>query len=154
MAKPILILLALDPSSVLQLMERALKAAGYKVAIAHDRKGLDTSLQEAIPELVLIGETFCGEKGIDLSAEMLDRFPTLPILLYVEKEKADTARAVLKAGLSGYLVPPLHTDDIVEAVKHSLRRAGHRASARTSAHAPGLTGRRGSVRSRSGSRAR
>ena len=31
----------------------------------------------------------------------------------------------MKAGLSGYLYPPLHTDDIVDAVQRSLARARH-----------------------------
>ncbi len=118
-----LILLALDASPVLQLMERALKAAGYKAAIAQDRDGLDTTLDRAVPALVMIGERFDGFDGIELAAAILDRLPTLPILLYVENEKVGTARTVLHAGLSGYLYPPLRTDDIVEAVKRSLKRA-------------------------------
>ncbi len=123
MAKSELILLALDPSPVLQLMDRALKAAGYKVVVVQDGKALDKTLEESVPALVMLGESFCNEDGIKLSIGLLERFPTLPILLYVDREKSGTAAAVLKAGLSGYLYPPLRTADVVEAVKRSLKRA-------------------------------
>src|SRR3989337_1548579 len=107
MARVEVILLALETPTVLQLMERALSAAGYKVTVQQDRKGLDSSLQESMPALVMVGETFFGENGLDLCAELRERFPSLPILLYVEKDRDDTAKAVLEAGLSGCLYPPL-----------------------------------------------
>ena len=125
MAKRELILLALDESQILRLMERALTATGYDVAIALDVDALKRELNEASPSLVVIGEKFSKQKGVDLSIEMLDRFPTLPILLYAEKDTTGIVKAVLKASISGYLYPPLKTDDIVDAVKRSLKRAGH-----------------------------
>ncbi len=125
MSKPELILLALNESPVLQLMERALRAAGYEVALVHDRPGLERALQESSPALTLVSESFAGEKGLGLAEEMLDRFPTLPILLYAEQDTSGLAKSVLRSGLSGYIYPPLRTDDIVETVNRSLARARH-----------------------------
>src|SRR5690242_4887287 len=82
MAKHDLILLAIDASDILNLMERALRAAKYEVAVVHDREGLNKSLQEAVPALVILGEKFAKADGVAISSELLDRFPTLPILLY------------------------------------------------------------------------
>lgn len=120
-----LILLALDESPALRLMERALRAVDYDVAIVHDQDGLVRALDESSPSLLLIGEVFGSKNGIEIAASQLDRFPTLPILLFAEKDTTGTIQAVLKAGLSGYLYPPLKTDDIVDAVKRSLARARH-----------------------------
>jgi PAS domain S-box-containing protein len=125
MAKPDLILLALNESPVLQLMERALRAAGYEVALVHDRRGLDKTLLESTPALTMVAETFAGEAGLALAEEILDRFPTLPVLLYAEQDTSGIAKSVLRAGLSGYIFPPLRTDDIVETVTRSLARARH-----------------------------
>jgi two-component system NtrC family sensor kinase len=125
MSKGELILLALDPSPTLQLMERALRATGYEIAIAQDHESLRTSLQESTPALVIIGEKFAGEGGIPLAVDMLDRFPTLPILLYIEKETTGIIKATLTAGLSGYLCPPLKTDTIVDTVQKAIGRARH-----------------------------
>jgi len=123
MQKPMLILLALDESPFLQLGERALRSAGYDTTVAHDREGLARALQASSPSLLLIGERLHGESGLQLSAAQLERFPTLPILLYAEKDTHAIAREVLRVGLSGYIFPPLRTDDMVEAVKRSLERA-------------------------------
>lgn len=120
-----LILLALDESQSLHLMERALQAADYDVAVAHDHDGLIKALDESSPSLLLIGEIFNGGRGVEIASEQLDRFPTLPILLFADKDTTGLAKAVLAAGLSGYLYPPLKTDDIVAAVKRSLERARH-----------------------------
>ncbi len=118
-----LILLALDESPFLQLGERALRSAGYETAIVRDRQGLARALQESTPSLLLIGERLRGESGLQLAAEQQERFPTLPILLYAEKDTHAIAKEVLHIGLSGYIFPPMHTDDMVAAVKRSLERA-------------------------------
>lgn len=118
-----LILLALDESPILSLMERALRAVDYDVAVVHEHDGLIRALDESSPALLLIGENFNKQNGITIAETELERFPTLPILLFAEKDTTGTVKAVLQAGLSGYLHPPLKTDDIVAAVKHSLARA-------------------------------
>lgn len=125
MAKHDLILLALDASDILALMERALRAAGYEIAVVHDREGLNKSIQEAIPALVIMGHSFAGLDGISLSHELLDRFPTLPILLYANQDKPGLAKTALNEGLSNYIFPPLTMEDIVSYVRQALTRARH-----------------------------
>ena len=58
MAKQILILLALSPSPILDLMQRTLRAAEFDVAIASDQAGVDKCVQESIPDLMIIGDKF------------------------------------------------------------------------------------------------
>jgi len=123
MAKHDLILLALDASDILSLMDRALRAAGYEIAIVHDRDGLDKSVQEAIPALVIMGEKFAKFDGVAISGGLLERFPTLPILLYTEHDKPGLAKTALNAGISNYLYPPLTMEDIVSYVRQALTRA-------------------------------
>ena len=67
---------ALNPAPILDLMERTLRAGGFEVAIAYDRSGLDKSVQEAIPILMIIGEKFAGQDGLSIADELLIRFPT------------------------------------------------------------------------------
>ncbi len=120
-----LILLALDQSAALSLMERALRASGHDVTVVRNRETLENVLAESSPALLLLGETFDGSDGIELGRVQLERFPTLPILLFAEKETLPTIRSALKVGLSGVLTAPLKTDDIVQAVDRALRRASY-----------------------------
>ena len=123
MPKPDLILLALEESSILYLMDRVLRAVQYETAIARDVEGLGKILKEAAPSLLLIGEKFDGHEGLRIAKELQERFPTLPFLLYTEKLKPELIRGLFQLGLSGFLVPPLKTDDIIDAVETGLRNA-------------------------------
>ena len=123
MAKQDLILLALNPSPILDLMERALLAAEFGLGIVHNHSELNRATQESTPALLIIGEKFVNLDGFTISAEILERFPTLPIILYADKDTTGLAKSALKMGLSGYLYPPLKMEDIVGEVQRSLARA-------------------------------
>lgn len=118
-----LILLALDNDTVLQLMQRALNAVGYETAIAQDREAIEKIIIESVPALALIEETFDSKPGINSAREILERFPTIPILIYAENESTTLYRQILHHNLSGCLVPPLRSEDITGAVTRSLKQA-------------------------------
>jgi PAS domain S-box-containing protein len=123
MPKPDLILLALEESSVLDLMERVLRAVNYDTATARDLTSLGKILREATPSLLLISETFHGQDGLKIVQELQGRFPTLPFLLYTEKLSPALTKGIFRLGLGGCLTPPLRTDDVVDAVQSSLKNA-------------------------------
>lgn len=123
MSKPDLILLAMESSPTLDLLERALRSAGYDLAAAKNPTGLDKALQETIPNLVVISEKLGDKNGLDLAKSMLERFPTLPIIFYATSHDPKQVLQVLRAGLSDYIYPPLKIDDIVRAIKHSQKHA-------------------------------
>ena len=123
MPKRDLVLLALDNSTILQLMQRALRAASYETAAASDRTVLNKIIQETVPALIMIAEQFDDLPGVKVAREILERFPTIPILIYAEKESLLLYKEVVQAGLSGCLYPPLRNDDIAGAVERSLQRA-------------------------------
>jgi PAS domain S-box-containing protein len=123
MPKRDLVLLALDDSPILQLMQRALKAASYETAAASDHKMLNTIIQETVPALIMIGEQFDDLPGVKIAREILERFPTMPILIYAERESFLLYKEVVQAGLSGCLFPPLRNEDITGSVERCLLRA-------------------------------
>jgi PAS domain S-box-containing protein len=123
MPKPDLILLALEESSILNLMDRALRAVKYETAIASNTQSLGRILKESAPALLLIGEKFDGHDGLKVAKELQEHFPTLPFLVYTEKIRPELIKDIFRLGLSGYLSPPLRTDDIVDAVENGLRNA-------------------------------
>ena len=118
-----LVLLAIDDSTILQLMQRALNAASYETAVASDRLALDKIIQDTIPALIIVGEQFDSIPGVNSAREILERFPTMPILVYTEQESSVLYKEIIQTGLSGCLCPPLRNDDIIGAVERSLNRA-------------------------------
>jgi len=103
-------------------MEHVLRVK-YDIAVASDVKSLNRLLQESTPALLLVGENFGGQEGIRIAEEVLERFPTLPFLIYTEKAKPELIKNIFRLGINGFLAPPLKTDDIVDAVESSLKRA-------------------------------
>ena len=123
MSKPDLILLALEDSPILNLMDRVLRAVNYQTAVAKNIQALGRVLQENSPALILIGEKYDGHDGLKIAKEIHERFPTMPFLIYTEKAQPELIKSIFRLGLGGYLSPPLRTDDIVDAVESSLRNA-------------------------------
>jgi PAS domain S-box-containing protein len=123
MAKRDLILLALEDSSITKMMDSVMHAVKYETAIATDTSALSRILQEANAGLLLLGENFDGHDSLKISKELLERFPTLPILIYTQKASVELTKGIFRLGLSGYISPPLKTDDIINAVENSLRNA-------------------------------
>lgn len=122
MPKLDLVLIALETSTTSKLMERALRVK-YETAIASDIKSLNRLLQEVTPALLLVGERFDGQDGTTIAEEVLERFPTLPFLIYTEKAKPELIKSIFRIGINGFLAPPLRTDDIVDTVENSLKNA-------------------------------
>jgi two-component system phosphate regulon sensor histidine kinase PhoR len=123
MSKTDLILLAIEESPTLGLLERALHASGYAIAIAKDAATLDKSLMETSPILTVITDQFDGKSGLKLSAGILERFPTLPIILFASHDDPQLVKKALKLGLSDVIHPPLRIEEIVDAIKHCQKRA-------------------------------
>ncbi|NWF64703.1 MAG: PAS-domain containing protein [Chloroflexi bacterium] len=121
MSKQDLILLALDASPALELMARTLRASEFEVSTVQDREGLEKLVDQSVPALVLVGENFGGEDGLLVSQALLERFPTLPIILYAAG--VVSAETALRAGLSGILRPPLKGEDVVGEVRRSMSHA-------------------------------
>lgn len=123
MPKSDLVLLAIDDEEILQLFERAIVAVSYHVAKSRERAALDKALQESSPALVIISQGFDGADGLEIAAEMLERFPTLPVLLFIQKESIEAVKRAIRMGVSDCLYAPLRVDDIVKTVENSIKRA-------------------------------
>ena len=123
MSKSDLILLALDDEQILQLFDRALTAVSYHVAIARDNVALEKALQESSPALVIISQGFSGADELDIAVNLLDRFPTLPVLLLLLRDSPEVIKKALHIGVSDCLYAPLHINEIMQTVENSIKRA-------------------------------
>jgi PAS domain S-box-containing protein len=118
-----LVLLAIDDDQILQLFERALAAGSYKAAVARDRIALDKALQESTPSLMIIKQDFSQEDALDVAAEVLQRFPTLPVVLFFGDVSTEKLKKALHIGVSDCLFAPLRIGDIKLTVENSIKRA-------------------------------
>lgn len=117
------VVLALDPSPARDLLERALRASGYVLALSQDQAALEKTLNESSPALVLIGEQLAEKSGLKIASQVLERFPTLPVIMFADRASPDLAITALKTGLSDVLFPPVRIDEIVKSITQSKQRA-------------------------------
>lgn len=123
MPKSDLILLALNNPQITPMFERALAAGSYRTAVAEDRAALDKLLLETTPALVILTEVFQGEAGLEISRQLLERFPTLPVVLFANEASQGLLKQALEAGVSDVIFPPLGVPDIAKVVENSLQKA-------------------------------
>ncbi|HIE25307.1 MAG TPA: GAF domain-containing protein, partial [Anaerolineales bacterium] len=71
-----------------------------------------------------LGSNLAEEKGTDLIEKFLIKYPTLPIVFLADQKSPELVSEAFRAGISAYLEPPLKTDEIIDAVQSSLKRAG------------------------------
>ncbi len=118
-----LVLLALDETPTRQMLSRALRALNYETVSVGDIRGVNKILHESSPALVLLSARLQGESNLPLIETLRTQSPTLPIVFLADEEFKADGRAVLRSGVSAYLEPPLKTDEIIEAIESSLKRA-------------------------------
>ena len=84
---------------------------------------MDQALQASSPALVIISENFGQGTALEIATEMLERFPTLPILLLLQQNSPEVVRKALHVGISDCFFAPLRLDDITQTVENSIKRA-------------------------------
>lgn len=118
-----LILLAIDNEQDQQLFREVLIASSYRVVSAPDLTSLDKTMQKASPALLVISERFSDGSGLELCESLLDRFPTLPVLLFANPGSDQVVKKAIKLGVSDCLFPPLLKGEISSSVATALKRA-------------------------------
>jgi len=123
MSSPALIILALEESPMLHLIAQALQAGGFHVDIVQTLPALEKELLEKTPSVIAIGETLDGASGLELSSSVLERFPTLPVVLIANQPSTSLLQKAMRIGVSDFLAPPLKVQDIAESINRTRKRA-------------------------------
>lgn len=118
-----MVLLAIDDDQVLQLFERAIAAGSFQTAVARDQPSLNKALQDSSPALVILSQGFANKDELEIAASLLERFPTLPVLLFIGEPSLESVKKALHIGISDCLFAPLKIDAIKQTVENSIKRA-------------------------------
>ncbi len=118
------ILLICSNSGTTQLLERAiLRPAGYHVHVAADLKAVDKLVQTSSLDLIILNPPLIdGTDALQLGSRLVDRCPVIPIILLPQTHSEILLQQAMHAGFSAYLKPPVNTNDVLQAVKHTLKR--------------------------------
>ncbi len=116
------VLIVEDDAGLRLAMTKALRLAGYEIAVAKTGdEGLEMALAEP-PDVVLLDVMLPGKNGFEVLAELRSRDPELPIVMITAKgEEADKVRG-LELGADEYVVKPVGIAELTARVGAALRR--------------------------------
>jgi signal transduction histidine kinase/DNA-binding response OmpR family regulator len=117
------IVVLITDEQVTYLLKRVLESIGYDVILCAERGATFTELEAGNTSLVIVSEQLEAASGIDLSAEILEKYPNVPLILFVYKDNPDLLKKALQIGISDYLCLPLKSDDILRSIQNSLQKA-------------------------------
>ncbi|RKU17320.1 response regulator [Candidatus Poribacteria bacterium] len=101
-----------------------LQSKGYTVVEATDAVEAIASLEDAIPQLILMDIALPGQSGEDLTKQIKANLAwvDIPIIALTAAAMSGDRERILKAGCDDYLSKPIDIKVLVERVETHLRR--------------------------------
>jgi two-component system phosphate regulon sensor histidine kinase PhoR len=118
------ILLVFSDMSTIHLLERnILSPEQYKVLVARSCAEARKLVEAVSPDLMILGDKLVDGDYIELATNLLERQPTLPIILMMSDENAVLSPEVIRLGLVDWLTPPIKSQEMRTAVERGLKRS-------------------------------
>lgn len=116
------LLIVEDEPSVCQLVERALREAGYEVDAATDGVAGWQRATSSTYDLILLDVMMPGRDGLSLCRDLRAAGHTVPIIFLTARAELDHKVAGLDAGADDYLAKPFEVAELLARVRANLRR--------------------------------
>lgn len=113
-----------DSAATVDLIERALKAAGHEVVSFLDTSNIEAELERIRPEVVLLDIVMPGRNGYDILRKLRKKPSTagIPVVLVSSKKEPADIEWGLQQGAAGYLPKPFADAELMDAVEKALER--------------------------------
>lgn len=110
-----------DDADQRRLITSMLTRAGHTIALACER-GDDPAVLDTEADVALIDLSLPGRSGVELIRALLDKRPTLPVLVVSASSHSAAITEALLAGALGYVVKGARLHEVVDAVEMISRR--------------------------------
>jgi two-component system, OmpR family, phosphate regulon response regulator PhoB len=123
------VLVVEDEPAIAELVAINLRHAGYEVSLAADAEAALASVDQALPDLVLLDWMLPGQSGLALARAWRSEARTRPmpvIMLTARAEEADKL-AGLDGGADDYLTKPFSPKELLARMRAVLRRRAPQA---------------------------
>jgi len=112
-----------DDLHLQKMMTAFLRMNGYNVLTAGDGEEALEVMESAMPDLVICDIMMPRMDGYQLTRELREAYPLLPILMVTAKETIEDKRRGYLVGTDDYMVKPIDLDELAMRVTALLRRA-------------------------------
>ncbi|MCG8426082.1 MAG: sigma 54-interacting transcriptional regulator [Chromatiales bacterium] len=118
------ILLVDKDTKMIGLLSHRLSAAGYTVVTAESGKQALSEISAARPDLVITDLKVEGMDGIALMGAILERDPTLPVIILTAHGTIPTAVEATKKGAFNFLAKPFDSNELERLIDQALKMGG------------------------------
>jgi diguanylate cyclase (GGDEF)-like protein len=118
------VLIVDDDTDIARFIEINLRLEGFDVRVAHDGEQAEHSIDENIPDLVLLDVMMPKVDGVELCRRLRANPATanLPVIMLTAKSLSADKVVGLTAGADDYIIKPFDTLELVARVRSTLRR--------------------------------
>lgn len=115
------ILIVEDEPNIAEVVSLYLHRAGYQVQVISDGEKAVRSMEQQMPDLLILDIMLPGIDGLSITRWLRDRSDTPIIMLTARRTEADRI-AGLEMGADDYVVKPFSPQELVSRVRAVLRR--------------------------------
>ncbi|MCH7898255.1 MAG: response regulator [Proteobacteria bacterium] len=115
------VLLVDDEESILRSVGANLRRYGYEVVIAHDGPEALQTLEETMPDLVVLDISLPGLDGFEVCRQVRE-WSQVPIIMLSGWSDPEDRVKLLRMGADDYLAKPFSVEELVARVEAVLRR--------------------------------
>jgi len=120
------ILLVFSDESTIHLLERnILSPENHQVLVSRSCAEARKVAEAVNPDLMILGDKLSDGDYIELATQLLERQPTLPIILLQSVDSGPLPHEAIRLGLVDWFTPPIKSKQIREAVNRGLQRSQH-----------------------------
>ena len=122
-AAPVIRVLIIDDDIALtERLRTEAVAWGMQIAVATNLTSARLAITQALPDVILLDLTFpnSSEDGLTLLRELVEQFPTLPILAFTGRDNLADRVAVSRLGGRGFLHKPVAPEQVFNAIAQVL----------------------------------
>ncbi len=116
------ILVVDDELSIRRLLCRKLEKLGYNCEAAATADEALKKLAEKPAALIILDINMPGMSGLELLAEIKNRYPDSAVIMATAVTKMDTAISCMKQGAYDYLVKPFNLDQVTVSIDRALEK--------------------------------
>ena len=112
-----------DDMPLQRMMSSFLGLNGYRVIPAGNGQEALDAIERVMPDMVIADVMMPFMDGWELTQELRDAYPLLPIMLVTARDSIEDKRTGFTAGADDYLTKPIDLDELLLHVQALLRRA-------------------------------
>ena len=111
-----------DDASVRRMLDRSLRAAGFRVETAVDGSAALVAVERSVPEVIVLDVGLPGIDGLAVCRRLRSKGVGVPIIMLTARDAVPDRVAGLESGADDYLVKPFATEELVARLRALARR--------------------------------